>query len=120
MPKQHMQTAREPMSPGKQSGQRPKHVPQRTCLSCRTTQSKRALLRLVRTADGRVEIDPTGKRNGRGAYLCLNRDCWELALKRRSIERALRLTTLPPEDRVVLEQFAQELARVPGDDAGST
>ncbi len=108
------------MGSGKQSGQRHKHVPQRTCLACRMADAKRALLRLVRTSDGRVAIDPTGKRNGRGAYLCFNRACWELALRRRSIERALRLAALHSEDRVVLEQFAQGLTEIPVDDASST
>ncbi|MBC8078429.1 MAG: YlxR family protein, partial [Chloroflexales bacterium] len=58
-------------SPSKQKQQaRPRHVPQRTCVACRRTDAKRGLLRLVREADGRVALDPSGKRNGRGAYLC--------------------------------------------------
>jgi predicted RNA-binding protein YlxR (DUF448 family) len=47
---------------------RPKHVPQRTCIACRRVAGKRSFVRVVRTAQG-VEIDPTGKRAGRGAYL---------------------------------------------------
>jgi hypothetical protein len=89
--------------------QRLKHVPQRTCIVCRQTDAKRTLIRLVRTPDQRVVIDHTGKRNGRGAYLCHKPDCWHTALKRRSIQRALRLERLHTEDQKTLEQFQQHL-----------
>jgi predicted RNA-binding protein YlxR (DUF448 family) len=49
---------------------RRRHIPRRTCVVCRATGDKRALTRLVRTPDDGVHVDPTGKRNGRGAYLC--------------------------------------------------
>jgi len=93
----------------KLKGPRAKHVPQRTCIACRRTDAKRGLIRLVRDADGHVTIDPTGKRAGRGAYLCHDPACWEQALKRRGLERALRVEVLLPEDRAVLEQAAREL-----------
>jgi predicted RNA-binding protein YlxR (DUF448 family) len=93
----------------KSSGPRPKHVPVRTCVACRRTDAKRGLFRLVRDAEGRVAIDPTGKRAGRGAYLCHDPACWEQALKRRGLERALRIEALQPEDRLALEQIAQKL-----------
>src|SRR3954464_15793440 len=96
----------------KTSGPRPKHVPVRTCVACRRTDAKRGLFRLVRDAEGRVAIDPTGKRAGRGAYLCHDPACWEQALKRRGVERALRIETVRPEDRVALEQVAQTLGPV--------
>ncbi|MCI0399576.1 MAG: YlxR family protein [Chloroflexi bacterium] len=57
-----------------------KHVPQRTCVICRQKTDKRRLTRLVRTADGGVVVDPTGKRNGRGAYLCDRITCWDKVL----------------------------------------
>ncbi len=99
-------------SASEQSGQRRKHIPQRICIACRRSDTKRRLIRLVRTEDGRVEVDQTGKRRGRGAYLCHAPACWEAALKRRSLERALRLETLHPADRAALEQFAQHLEEV--------
>ena len=94
----------------KVTGPRPKHIPVRTCVACRRTDAKRGLFRLVRDADGRVAIDPTGKRAGRGAYLCHDPACWEQALKRRGIERALRIEAIQPEDRTALEQVAQQLS----------
>lgn len=91
------------------SGPRPKHVPVRMCVACRRTDVKRGLFRLVRDADGRVAVDPTGKRAGRGAYLCHDPACWEQALKRRGLERALRIESVQPGDRAMLEQVAQTL-----------
>jgi predicted RNA-binding protein YlxR (DUF448 family) len=90
-------------------GPRPKHVPQRTCIACRRTDPKRALVRLVRDGEGRVRIDATGKQAGRGAYLCHDPACWDQALRRRGLERALRVEALVGEDRAQLEQFAQAL-----------
>ena len=57
-----------------------KHIPQRTCVGCHTVLPKRTMIRLVRASDG-VWVDPTGKRNGRGAYLHNQRSCWEIGLK---------------------------------------
>lgn len=69
-----------------------KHVPQRTCVVCRTKDAKRQLTRLVRTPDDGVHVDPSGKRNGRGAYLCDNPVCWQQALTEDVLARALRTT----------------------------
>jgi predicted RNA-binding protein YlxR (DUF448 family) len=78
--------------------QRRRHVPQRTCVVCRTTADKRTLTRLVRSPDDGVHIDPTGKQNGRGAYLCDQPECWDRALQTDVLEKALR-TTLTETDR---------------------
>jgi predicted RNA-binding protein YlxR (DUF448 family) len=83
---------------------RPKHKPQRTCISCRETGDKRALIRVVRTPEGRVQVDLTGKINGRGAYLCHQADCWEKGLRKQFLDRALKIT-LSEEDRAGLETY---------------
>lgn len=83
----------------KPNGARTKHVPQRTCIACRRTDAKRGLIRLVRTPEGRIDVDTTGKRNGRGAYLCHDLACWDAALKRRALERSLRAEPLTPENQ---------------------
>ena len=93
----------------KPTGARPKHVPQRTCIACRKVDAKRGLRRLVRIEDNHVVIDPTGKRAGRGAYLCAERGCWEAALKRTAIERALKIPQLQPEDRQMLIAYGASL-----------
>ncbi len=82
----------QPPRPEPKRGQihRPKHVPQRTCVACRDKDAKRTLTRIVRTPDGQIEIDPTGKRNGRGAYLCTQASCWQRALTTPVLARALK------------------------------
>ena len=83
-----------------------KHVPQRTCVGCRTVLAKRQLVRIVRTADG-VLVDPTGKKAGRGAYLHDRRSCWQAGLQG-SLARALKVE-LTAADRERLEAFAAAL-----------
>lgn len=68
----------------KQAGRR-KHAPQRTCIACRRQVDKRRLTRVVRTPDAGVVIDPSGKRNGRGAYLCDQAACWEKVVRHPAI-----------------------------------
>lgn len=85
-----------------------RHVPERTCVACRSTQAKRELVRLVRTMDQQVQVDPTGKRAGRGAYLCARTECWRLALRRGALDRALK-TTMTATDRLALEEYARML-----------
>ena len=89
---------------------RVKHIPQRTCIGCHTVKPKRELVRLVLTSDGRVEIDLTGKRAGRGAYLHRERECWLEAFERRAIERALKMDSATSAmDRQQLETFVAGL-----------
>ena len=66
-----------------------KKVPMRMCVACREMQPKKDLLRIVRTPEGAIEIDHSGRMNGRGAYLCGRRECLEKAIKTRALERAL-------------------------------
>jgi len=87
---------------------RPRHVPQRTCIGCRTVKPKRQLIRVVRIADGVVEVDPTGKKSGRGTYLCKQRSCWEAALRKERLDRALK-TKVAAEYRRGLASYAETL-----------
>jgi len=89
-------------------GLRPRHVPQRTCIACRAVEAKRGLVRVVRTPEGRVEIDATGKKNGRGAYVHETRACWDEALRRDRLARALK-TQIEPGDREQLQAHAGAL-----------
>ena len=77
---------------------------QRTCVVCRGTNSKNELLRVVRTPEGEVVFDPTGRKNGRGAYLC-SVACLEKAMKTKRLDSALR-TKLTEND---CERIAQQL-----------
>lgn len=90
-----------------------KHVPLRTCVACRESKPKRELLRIVRTPDGHVMIDATGKKSGRGAYLCARLSCWEAALKKKRLEQEFELS-LSEEDRAGLDTF---IGTLPKDEA---
>ena len=86
-----------------------KHLPQRTCVACRVTKDKRELVRLVRVSDGVVEVDGSGKKVGRGAYLCRGQDCWQEGLKGGRLDHALR-TTLGRDNREQLVEYGNSLS----------
>ena len=90
-------------------GSRPRHIPQRTCVACRQTSAKRQLVRVVRTPDGSVTIDASGKRSGRGAYLCASAECWQAGLKRGVLSRALKIESIPEENLETLNDYARQL-----------
>ena len=87
-----------------------KHIPQRTCVACRQIGQKRGLVRLVRTPAGEVVVDITGKKAGRGAYLCMTRQCWETGIKGGKVERSLKVT-LSQERKDELMKLGEELSR---------
>jgi predicted RNA-binding protein YlxR (DUF448 family) len=89
-------------------GQRPRHIPQRTCIACRAEQGKRTLVRIVRTPEGRVAVDSTGRANGRGAYLHPIQSCWVKALKGATIKNALKISPAP-DDIEALRAFGMAL-----------
>ncbi len=68
-----------------------KKTPLRMCVGCREMKPKRELLRIVRTPEKKVEWDPTGKKSGRGAYLCSDPGCLKKARKAKSLERTLNI-----------------------------
>jgi hypothetical protein len=94
------------MAKSKTRRQRP--APQRTCIICRQTQSKRQLIRIVRTPTSGVQLDPTGKLAGRGAYLCRSRSCWQRALGSSKLSAALK-TTLTIDELAALQSYAAGL-----------
>lgn len=85
-----------------------RHVPSRTCVACGRVRPKRELIRLVRISGGSVEVDTSGKKAGRGAYLCSLPDCWEAGLKGNRLEHTLR-TTLSQDNREQLIRYEQVL-----------
>ncbi|MEK3882180.1 YlxR family protein [Paenibacillus sp. PL2-23] len=70
---------------------RPRKIPLRKCVACQEMMPKKELIRIVRTPDGEVGIDLTGKKAGRGAYLCGKVSCFKLAKKTKALDRALKL-----------------------------
>lgn len=88
--------------------------PVRSCIACRMSGGKERFVRIVKTPEGSIEVDLTGKRPGRGTYICPTKECVALALKKKSIEKGLR--------RQVPEQVVEEIRRIAEDnkDAQST
>ena len=68
-----------------------KKIPQRKCVGCQEMKGKKEMLRILRTENGEIVLDTTGRKNGRGAYLCYSRECFEKAVKSRGLERALKV-----------------------------
>ena len=100
---------------------RTRHIPQRTCLGCRQVKAKRELIRIVNTPDGNIEVDITGRKAGRGTYLCPTLECWEVGLKSNRLDHALR--TSPSRDsRQQLMKYAEEYLKgetsAPGEKTG--
>lgn len=93
-----------------------KSRPERMCVGCREMKEKRSLIRVVKTPDGEIKIDSTGKMSGRGAYLCKNRDCLQKAIKSRGLERSLKIP-IDEEIKDSLSEMLEELAPKAGDDS---
>ena len=74
---------------------KPKKIPMRMCVGCREMKEKRELIRIVRTPEGEVTLDATGKRSGRGAYVCRQAECLRRAIRQKQLERQLEITLTP-------------------------
>lgn len=72
-------------------------VPMRTCTGCRQGKNKKELIRVVKDKEGNVFVDRTGRQNGRGAYICANIECLEMAIKNKGLERTLKISKLNEE-----------------------
>lgn len=85
-----------------------KKIPMRQCTGCREMRSKREMIRVIKTAENEICIDATGRKNGRGAYICPNMECLKLAMKNRGLERSLK--TAIPES--VYQQLEEEMSHI--------
>ena len=95
---------------------KPRKIPMRMCVGCREMKEKRELIRIVRTPDGEAVPDPTGKRSGRGAYICRNAECLKRAIKQKQLERQLEIT-LTPE---ITEALTAEMNRLNAEEKKET
>lgn len=82
-----------------------KKTPLRSCISCREQKNKSELVRVIRTPEGTVLLDKTGKANGRGAYICNSKKCFEKAIKRNAFNSSLKVSF--PAD--VYEEMIKEI-----------
>ena len=92
---------------------KPRKMPMRMCVGCREMKPKKELLRAVRSPQGEVSLDPTGKKPGRGAYCCYNADCLRRALKQGQLDRQLEVR-LSDEVNAELTRTMEELLRQRG------
>ena len=83
-------------------------MPQRKCVGCQEMKNKKELIRVIRTAEGEFLLDATGKKNGRGAYLCPSRECFQKAVKSRGLERSFK-QAIPKEVYDSLEKEMEAL-----------
>ena len=90
--------------------QKQRKIPQRQCVGCRTMKDKKALVRIVKTPEGEILLDSTGKKSGRGAYVGPDPECLKKAVKSRALERNLEVEI--PE--AVLHRLEEEL-EAPGE-----
>jgi hypothetical protein len=82
-----------------------KKIPVRQCIACRQEKPKNELVRVIRTPEGNICIDKTGRMNGRGAYICMSMDCYKKAVKTKTIERSLKVQISDE----VYEQLGKEM-----------
>ncbi len=85
-----------------------KKIPQRMCIGCGEMKDKRDMLRVIKTSDDEIMIDATGKKNGRGAYVCRSLRCLEMAVKNKGLERSLK-QSIPVE---VYDSLRKELEAI--------
>ena len=82
-----------------------KKVPMRKCVGCQEMKSKKEMIRVLKTSEDTFELDATGKKNGRGAYLCFSKECFEKAVKNKGLERSFK-QAIPKE---VYEKLEKEM-----------
>lgn len=84
-----------------------KKIPLRQCVGCREMHSKRDMMRVLKTAEDEIVLDTTGKKNGRGAYLCIKGECLKLARSNKGLERSFKMSI--PEE--VYDNLEREFAK---------
>ena len=82
-----------------------KKVPLRKCIGCGEMKSKKEMMRVLKTTEDAIVLDTTGKKNGRGAYLCFSKECLKNAMKSKGLERSLKM----PIPQNVYESLEKEL-----------
>ena len=87
-----------------------KKVPLRQCIGCQEMKSKKEMIRVIKTAEDEIMLDATGRKNGRGAYLCPSMECLKKAVKGKGLERSFKMA-IPKEVYETLEEEMEELGR---------
>lgn len=85
-----------------------KKIPMRQCVGCGEMKNKKEMFRVIKTAEEEILLDTTGKKNGRGAYICPDGDCLQKAIKTKGLERSLK-TAIPKE---IIENLTKEMETI--------
>lgn len=85
-----------------------KKIPMRKCIGCQKMKNKKEMMRILHTPEDTIELDTTGRKNGRGAYLCFSKECFEKAVKSKGLERSLKMS-IPAE---VYESLKKEIEQI--------
>ena len=85
-----------------------KKIPMRQCVGCGEMKNKKEMLRVIKTSEEEILLDTTGKKNGRGAYICPNGECLKKAIKSKGLERSLK-TAIPQE---VIENLTKQMENI--------
>ncbi len=85
-----------------------KKIPQRQCIGCGEMKSKKEMIRVIKTPEGEIMMDATGKKNGRGAYICPSRECLKKAIKSKGLERSFKMSI--PSD--IYEALTKEMENI--------
>ena len=85
-------------------------IPMRQCTGCREMKSKKEMIRVLKTTEDEIVIDATGRRNGRGAYICPSMECFKKAVKSRGLERSLKMA-IPKEVYEALEKEMEQIGQ---------
>ena len=87
-----------------------KKIPLRQCIGCGEMKTKKEMIRVIKTAEDQILLDATGRKNGRGAYLCPSMECFKKAVKGRGLERSFKMA-IPREVYETLEKEMEEIDR---------
>ncbi|MDY3249321.1 MAG: YlxR family protein [Candidatus Choladocola sp.] len=87
-----------------------KRVPLRKCTGCQEMKSKKEMMRILRTSEGEIVLDTTGRKNGRGAYVCCSMECFEKAVKNKGLERSLKVK-VPEETYMSLKKEIESIEK---------
>ena len=85
-----------------------KKFPQRQCIGCGEMKNKKEMIRILKTQEGEFVVDATGRKNGRGAYICQSMDCFKKAVKGKGLERSFKMS-IPKEVYETLEKEMEQL-----------
>ena len=85
-----------------------KKIPMRQCIGCGEMKAKKEMIRVIKTTEGVITLDVTGRKNGRGAYVCPNSDCLKKAVKNKGLERSFKM----PIPKDVYEMLAKEMGEL--------